>query len=47
MIQEMDYSIDNIFCITKSKIKPFIILAILRRSVQRVCGAHFHVIAPS
>ena len=29
----------------KLKIKSFVIFAVLRRSVQRVCGAHFHVIA--
>ena len=36
-----------IFCISFSnQIKSFIILAILRRSVKRVCGAHLRVIGP-
>ena len=28
------------------QIKSFVILAVVRRSVQRVCGAHLLVIAP-
>ena len=32
---------------SKIQIKPFIILAVLRRSVQRVGGAHLRVIAPT
>ena len=28
------------------QIKSFIILAVLRRSVQRICGAHLRIIAP-
>ena len=28
------------------QIKSFILLAVIRRSVERVCGAYLHVIAP-
>jgi len=33
--------------VAKPKIKPFFLLALLRRSVKRVCGAYLHDIAPS
>ena len=40
-----DFLVSNYPLILRVQIKSFIILAVLRRSVQRVCRAHLCVIA--